>query len=99
MQKGDVVFHQGERGHAFYIILSGVAEIFKQPLRDAVGQLLGQRVASLEAGDAFCELALIDPEKRRMPVSLPAAMCSSWQPLILASSEGTSHRRQYGESL
>ena len=65
MQKGDIVFHQGERGHAFYIILSGVAEIFKQPLRDAVGQLLGQRVASLEAGDAFGELALIDPEKRR----------------------------------
>ena len=53
MPAGEAVFHQGDPGDRFYVVVSGTAEV--------VGD--GRPVASLGPGESFGEIALL----RRVP--------------------------------
>ncbi len=55
---GEVIFDQGEEGHAMYIVLEGEVEICWQ------GQGGENPVARLGAGDFFGDLALLDSQPR-----------------------------------
>jgi CRP-like cAMP-binding protein len=55
---GDVVFHQGDPGRALFVVVEGTVEITQSTPRG------DQVVATLGAGDAFGELALIDESPR-----------------------------------
>jgi CRP/FNR family cyclic AMP-dependent transcriptional regulator len=55
---GDVVFHEGDPGRALFVVVEGTVEITRStPGGDQV-------VATLGAGDAFGEMALIDESPR-----------------------------------
>lgn len=56
---GEVVFHQGDPGLGMYIIRDGSVSI---QIADAEGQ--GKEIASLDDGDFFGELALLDEAPR-----------------------------------
>jgi len=65
---GDVVFREGERGDAFYVIARGVVEI----VTDLGGS--GESVITyLEDGDFFGEMALIWDQRRNASVRVRAA--------------------------
>lgn len=58
-QKGDVIIRQGEKGDAFYIIESGVIDVF------ITGQADSKPVARLTSGQFFGEKALISEDVRQ----------------------------------
>jgi len=64
--KGTVVFHEGERGNALYVIQSGAVEVSRQAR--------GRRVVVglLERGDFFGEMAIVDDERRSATVTTVA---------------------------
>lgn len=70
---GEVLVKQGQRGHEFYVISDGVADV----LRD------GNTVATLQPGDFFGELAVLDPQPRNATVQ----MKTEGQVLILSERE------------
>ncbi len=55
---GVMLVRQGEAGDTFYVILEGTAKVVRN----------GRRIATLEAGDWFGELALLDPAPRNADV-------------------------------
>jgi CRP-like cAMP-binding protein len=52
------VVKEGDRGHAFYVILEGKAVVVRN----------GKNIAKLKAGDHFGELALLSPAPRNASV-------------------------------
>ena len=70
---GDVLVTQGERGHEFYVISDGEADVI----------IDGSTVASLKPGDFFGELAVLDPQPRQATVT----MTTAGQVLILSERE------------
>lgn len=66
MEAGTEVVRQGERGDAFYLLLSGKAEVWRQDIDDEEQQL----VATLTNGDAFGEESLILGGNRNATVRL-----------------------------
>ena len=56
--KGEIVFDEGEEGQALYAIISGRVLVCRQ------GEPEAGRIAELEAGVAFGELALLDNAPR-----------------------------------
>ena len=55
---GVMLVRQGEAGDTFYVILDGTAKVVRN----------GRRIATLETGDWFGELALLDPAPRNADV-------------------------------
>ncbi len=70
---GDVLVKQGDRGHEFYVISDGEADV----------TIDGETVASLKPGDFFGELAVLDPHPRQATVT----MTTAGQVLILSERE------------
>jgi CRP-like cAMP-binding protein len=71
---GDMVIQAGERGDAFYLILSGRARVVGKP-----------RARTLGIGDYFGEMALIDGEPRSATVTAASplqAMMLSRRPFL-----------------
>ena len=79
VEQGAEMIRQGEPGDAFYIILSGNAEVWRQDLYDDEPQL----VAELGAGDAFGEEALVVSGGRNATVK----MASDGELLVLAKDD------------
>ncbi len=73
VKAGEVLVKQGDRGHEFYVISDGVADV----VRD------GTTVATLKPGDFFGELAVLDPQPRTATVE----MTTEGQVLILSERE------------
>lgn len=63
VKEGEVLVEQGQRGHEFYVVSEGTAEV----VRD------GRSVAVLRAGDHFGELAVLDPQPRTATVTMQSA--------------------------
>ena len=57
--KGDAVFHQGDQGDTFYLVIEGAVRISRQ-----VAGLGEEALAVLRSGSAFGEMALIDDSPR-----------------------------------
>jgi CRP-like cAMP-binding protein len=55
VDKGEVVFREGDAGHAMYLVVSGAIELIK-PVKGEQGQ----RLALLDRGQIFGELSLFD---------------------------------------
>lgn len=55
-EAGDIIFHQGELARNFFIIINGEVEIFREDNAEET------RVASLDAGEYFGEMALLRGE-------------------------------------
>ena len=70
---GDKLVVQGARGHEFYVISEGEADVIQD----------GETIASLKAGDFFGELAVLDPSPRTATVQ----MTSAGQVMILSERE------------
>ena len=64
LEDGEVLFHRGEPGDAFYLIESGRVRIFTL---DEAGKEL--TLNTMEAGEAFGELALVDDQPRSASVA------------------------------
>jgi CRP/FNR family transcriptional regulator, cyclic AMP receptor protein len=62
-KKGDAVFHQGDQGDTFYLVLEGAVRISRE-----VAGLGEEALAVLRAGAAFGEMALIDDAPRSADV-------------------------------
>ncbi len=60
---GAVIFREGERGDAFYVVLEGEAAVLNASSRGA-----GRTVAKLGPGSWFGELAVLDPAPRNATV-------------------------------
>ena len=60
---GEVLVKQGARGHEFYVISEGAADVIQD----------GKTVATLKPGDFFGELAVLDPQPRTATVAMTAA--------------------------
>jgi CRP/FNR family cyclic AMP-dependent transcriptional regulator len=59
LQQGEVVFREGEDGESWYVIFEGGAEVLK-----AAGDGSERPLRSLEPGDCFGELAILDGSPR-----------------------------------
>jgi CRP-like cAMP-binding protein len=57
-RRGEVIIRQGDRGDRFYILASGLVGVYRQRV------FWRKRVAGLEPGRFFGEMALIDNVKR-----------------------------------
>jgi response regulator RpfG family c-di-GMP phosphodiesterase len=57
-QDGETIFSEGEKGDRLYVLIMGQVEIIKH--RDAGAEVL----ATMNAGDCFGEMALVDQEPR-----------------------------------
>ncbi len=67
-EAGDIVFHQGDLGDAFYIILEGQAEV----IIESDGE--SRTVAVLSAGEYFGELALMNNHRRSATIRCKTPM-------------------------
>ncbi len=56
--EGVMLVRQGEAGDTFYVLIDGTATVSRN----------GRRIASLDAGDWFGELAVLDPAPRNADV-------------------------------
>ena len=61
---GKVLVREGETGHEFFVIVEGTARVSRQ----------GKRIATLSAGQAFGELALLDKHPRNATVTAETDM-------------------------
>lgn len=59
--KGTTIIHEGDKGEKFYLIIRGRVEVLKQTKSEAGEQV---RVAVLEDGDHFGEIALLESVPR-----------------------------------
>ncbi|GIV57502.1 MAG: cyclic nucleotide-binding domain-containing protein [Bacteroidetes bacterium] len=76
-EPGEVIFYQGEPGMGMYLIASGRVAIVREPE--------GHRLATLEAGDFFGEIALLN-ETPRSATARAETACVLWgffQPELL----------------
>lgn len=71
--EGTVLVREGEVGHEFFILVEGTAEVSRA----------GRRVAVLQPGDHFGELALLDHHPRNATIT----MSTAGQVLIMAPRE------------
>jgi CRP-like cAMP-binding protein len=71
-RRGEIIFHQGDRGDTLHLVCSGAVKIvLSSPEGDEA------IIATLRRGDAFGELALLDDEPRSaMAVALEP--CETW---------------------
>ena len=66
---GDVIFRTGDPGDALYIVERGRVEVFAEPNSDAGSTGAGaNRIAELEPGNAFGEMALLSGQTRTATV-------------------------------
>ena len=79
----DYVFHFGDRGKAFYIILKGSVSV-QLPQNDEENPLSEVRV--MKTGDAFGELALINDSRR-------SASVMALEPTVLGVLEGSFYKK------
>lgn len=73
VRSGDIVVRQGAAGNAFFVIVSGEADVIRN----------GRRVGHLVAGDFFGDLALID----KMPRSATVTATTELALLVLGQRE------------
>ncbi len=73
VRSGDIVVRQGAAGNAFFVIVSGEADVIRN----------GRRVGHLVDGDFFGDLALID----KMPRSASVIATTDMALLVLAQTE------------
>lgn len=73
VKAGQALVTEGERGHEFFVIADGKAEVTRG----------GSTVATLGPGDHFGELAVLDPQPRTASVT----MASDGQVMILTERE------------
>jgi len=85
---GDFVFHQGEEGSKFYVILSGSVAVLKV-VRRKDGKPEYTQLAVLKAGTGFGELALINDQQRTASI-----LCR--EPTHLAVLERDEYKRILG---
>jgi CRP-like cAMP-binding protein len=85
---GDFVFHQGEEGSRFYVILSGSVAVLKV-VRRKDGKPEYTQLAVLKAGTGFGELALINDQQRTASI-----LCR--EPTYLAILERDEYKRILG---
>lgn len=57
---GEVLVREGQRGHEFYVLTAGKADVTRD----------GRQLAVLGAGDFFGELAVLDPQPRTATVTM-----------------------------
>jgi rhodanese-related sulfurtransferase/signal-transduction protein with cAMP-binding, CBS, and nucleotidyltransferase domain len=79
VSEGDAVISQGEEGDAYYVITEGEAEVYQMGLYDDEPKL----TASLGAGDAFGDEALVSGGRRNETVK----MISDGKLLVLKESD------------
>ncbi|MBP1703729.1 MAG: hypothetical protein H6Q38_2836 [Chloroflexi bacterium] len=57
-EAGDIIIHEGEEGHEFYVIIEGEADVLHR----------GKILLSLNPGELFGEMALVDSKPRSAEV-------------------------------
>ncbi|MFM7161124.1 MAG: cyclic nucleotide-binding domain-containing protein [Planctomycetaceae bacterium] len=68
-EPGDVVFHEGDLGDAFYMLLDGEAQVFSSGAPDPQ-----QPIATLRAGEFFGEMAVLKRQARAATVKAKTAI-------------------------
>ncbi len=68
-EPGDVVFHEGDLGDAFYMLLEGEAQVFGSQSPDP-----SQPIATLRAGEFFGEMAVLKRQARAATVKAKTAI-------------------------
>lgn len=66
LDKGDVVFEQGEPGDAWYVVHSGSVDVFKETVRGT------KRLVTLGPLSCFGEMAILDGSSRSATVQISA---------------------------
>lgn len=61
----EVIFRQGDAGVGMYIISKGRVNIYVEEVDPATGEIETTQVTTLNEGDFFGDLALVDPNNRR----------------------------------
>ena len=59
MEKGEIVFKQGDEGDAYYFILRGSVDIYMYDIDSKTGKIILKYLTTLLAGTGFGELALL----------------------------------------
>lgn len=66
---GDVILREGSSGAYLYVIIEGEVKVTKQVDNPNGGSPLPRQLATLEAGDSFGEMSLVDQQLRSATVT------------------------------